>query len=167
MDWFLRGGPVMWPLLLLSIASLTVLIERLWFLRRQRDLSPRAALENQLRRLALEQRDLAAIDAAILAEQRRIERGLALLDTTITAAPMLGILGTVLGIIDSFSRLTAEVGGDPLAVSGGVAEALITTAAGLVIALGALLPYNWLRGRVEDRLADLEREGRRLVSRAG
>lgn len=167
MDWFLRGGPVMWPLLLLSIATLAVLIERLWFLRRQQGLSPRAALEDQLRRLALEQRDLPAIETAILAEQRRIERGLPLLDTTITAAPMLGILGTVLGIIDSFSRLSQEAGGDPLAVSGGVAEALITTAAGLVIALGALLPYNWLRGRIDARLADLEREGRRLVSRGG
>jgi biopolymer transport protein ExbB len=164
MGWFLNGGFMMWPLLLLSILTLAVVIERVRFLRRQRDLPARAAIEDALRRLALAERDGPAIEAAILAEQRRLERGLFWLDTAITAAPMMGILGTVLGIIQAFAVIADKNSADPLAVSGGVAQALITTAAGLVIALAALFPYNWLRAAIEARLEDLEREGRRLLS---
>jgi biopolymer transport protein ExbB len=167
MGWFWSGGFMMWPLLLLSILTLAVVIERTRFLRRQKDLPARAAIEDALRRLALAERDSPAVEAAILAEQRRLERGLFLLDTAITAAPMMGILGTVLGIIEAFAAIAERSNSDPLAVSGGVAKALITTAAGLVIALGALFPYNWLRSLIEARLEDLEREGRRLLSGRG
>ena len=79
------------------------------------------------------------------------------LDTVITSAPLLGILGTVLGIIDSFELLAARSDVDPLAVSGGVSEALITTATGLVIALLVIFPYNVFRARLRIRLESLER----------
>jgi biopolymer transport protein ExbB len=95
---------------------------------------------------------------------RRLEFGLGFLDTIVTLAPMLGILGTVTGIIASFNLLGASAGADPTAVSSGIAEALITTATGLIVSILALLPLN--AGRVyhqriveqmEHDLAFLER----------
>ena len=164
MSWMLRGGFVMWPLLALSVVTLFVIVERFLFWRRERSIPPRAALEVSMRRLELDRLDGPSIDAAIGAEQQRLERGMAWMDTVITAAPMLGILGTVLGIIDSFELLDLEAVVDPLSMSGGVAKALITTATGLVIALVALFPFNFFRHRLQERLEELEREGRRMQS---
>ncbi|MCP4833610.1 MAG: MotA/TolQ/ExbB proton channel family protein, partial [Phycisphaera sp.] len=96
---------------------------------------------------------------AVLSEEirPRFERGLLLLSTIVTAAPMLGILGTVIGIIRSFELLGGDATiTDPNQVSGGIAEALITTAAGLVVALLALFPYMLFRGRQERALGRLE-----------
>lgn len=140
--WIEKGGPVVWPLLLLSLVSATIVIERMLFWNRMRGRS------DQLRELARSQ--------GVEAVERLMARGMTLLDTTITIAPMLGILGTVLGIIDSFELLSADARPDPIAVSGGIAEALITTAIGLVIALCTILPFNWFRGRIRDSLGDLE-----------
>jgi biopolymer transport protein ExbB len=161
---FERGGFLMWPLLLLSMVSLTVVAERLLFWIREGRQPARAALEGALRDLDLDRRDPGSVEVAIGYEQRRLERGLMIIDTTITAAPLLGILGTVLGIIQSFELLSATVAVDPLAISGGVAKALVTTAAGLVIALLALFPLNLLRTRVERRIEELEREATRLLA---
>ncbi|MEX0887620.1 MAG: MotA/TolQ/ExbB proton channel family protein, partial [Phycisphaeraceae bacterium] len=89
--------------------------------------------------------------------RRRIERFLPTLSTIITAAPMLGILGTVLGIIASFDLLGARPDAtDPRQVSQGIAEALLTTAAGLVIAVFTLFPYNAFRAQIDRTLARLE-----------
>jgi biopolymer transport protein ExbB len=164
MNWMVRGGFVMWPLLALSILTLVVVVERVLFWRRERGVPARAALEGSLRSLELDRLDGPSIDAAIGAEQKRLERGMTWIDTVITAAPMLGILGTVLGIIDSFELLALEVVVDPLSMSGGVAQALITTATGLTIALCALFPFNFFRHRLAERLEELEREGRRMQS---
>ena len=79
---------------------------------------------------------------------RGLRRGLGALDTIVTLAPLLGILGTVLGIIESFDILGQAGVEDPRAVVGGIAEALVTTAAGLVIAVLTLIPYNWFVSRV-------------------
>jgi len=92
---------------------------------------------------------------------------MAVLDTVITAAPLLGILGTVLGIIDSFELLSDRSVQDPLAVTGGVAKALITTASGLVIALVVIFPYNYFRTLIQDRLGEMEHEMRRLSAGEG
>lgn len=139
MSWIERGGPVMWPLLLLSVSAVAVLFERWLFWRRER------------------RRPWSAEPLDLELEQRRLERGMPFLDTVVTSAPLMGILGTVLGIIDALALLGERASPDPVAVSGGVARALVTTATGLVIALCVLFPYNWLRVRVRDRLADLER----------
>ena len=80
---------------------------------------------------------------------RRLARGLGVLDTIVTLAPMLGILGTVTGIIASFDLMGSMGVDDPTGVAGGIAEALITTAAGLVVSIGALIPLN--AGRVWHR----------------
>jgi len=82
---------------------------------------------------------------------RRNDRGLVVVSTIITAEPMLGILGTVTGIIRTFSGLQGAGGvSNPLAATAGIGEALITTAAGLIASLILLFPYNLLSNRVED-----------------
>jgi biopolymer transport protein ExbB len=96
------------------------------------------------------------------------ERYGATLSAIITAAPMLGILGTVTGIIRSFRLLGAEGPlSDPVSVAGGIAEALITTAFGLIIALATLFPYTIFRARADRCLARLEAFGQSLISIAG
>ncbi|MEW6071517.1 MAG: MotA/TolQ/ExbB proton channel family protein [Planctomycetota bacterium] len=164
-EWFVKGGPVMWPLLALSLAAVALIVERFlfWFRERRR---PASAAVVELLAAHPEvgngggETDL---EFPLRVEERRLERGMAVLDTIITAAPLLGILGTVLGIIDSFELLSARSVQDPLAVTGGVAEALITTASGLVIALGVIFPYNYFRTLVRDRLGALEHEMRRRL----
>ncbi len=84
----------------------------------------------------------------------KMRRGMNVLDTIITVAPMLGIIGTVLGIIASFESLAIAGVGDPKAVIGGIAEALITTAAGLSISVMTVFPYNYFNTRIE-RAQDL------------
>ncbi|MDG2020625.1 MAG: MotA/TolQ/ExbB proton channel family protein [Phycisphaerales bacterium] len=180
-----RGGLVMWPLLFLSVVTISVVLERgLFWLRldsrrgrsryrvlaeamrrgdRSRieglvdgDGSPYASLARDL----LESEDqVDESTAAVYSEEirPRFERGLLILSTIVTAAPMLGILGTVIGIIQSFELLGGDATiTDPNQVSGGIAEALITTASGLVVALLALFPYMLFRGRQDRAIGRLE-----------
>jgi biopolymer transport protein ExbB len=178
-----RGGPVMWPLLAISIASLALIIERCWFwasLHRPAQVERLARLNDQLRRgdrraamrliegdsspygeVAARMLDDGAGEAvaieAVDLERPRFDRFMVTLSTIITAAPMLGILGTVTGIIQSFNLLGESATlTDPRDISGGIAEALITTAFGLIIALMTLFPYMAFRGQVERALSRLE-----------
>ena len=124
-EWFGKGGPVMWPILALSVLGLAILIWK-----------------------ALEFRS-----------GRRSAKGLGVVSTIITAEPMLGILGTVTGIMQTFSALNASDGaGNPLAATAGIGEALITTAAGLIASLILLFPYNMLDSMVDD---DIEEESQK------
>ena len=165
MVWMERGGPVMWPLLLLSVLAGTLIVERvLFWLRERRRPAPQAIEE--LRAGARGDLD-PAIELELLldVEQRRLERGMATLDTIIAAAPMLGILGTVLGVIGAFESLSAHANPDPMAVTGGISQALISTASGLVIALAVLFPYGFFRTRISVRLRELEASARRALAR--
>ena len=76
----------------------------------------------------------------------------------------MGLLGTVLGMIRTFNVIRTDGIGDPAAMAGGIAEALITTAAGLTVAIPALLGYKFLRGRVETLVVQMEKEAMKLVS---
>ncbi len=76
---------------------------------------------------------------------------------------MLGLLGTVVGMIRTFNAIQTEGIGDPAALGGGIAEALITTAAGLTVAIPSLLAYKYLRGRVESLVVEMEKESIKLV----
>ncbi len=195
-----RGGPVMWPLLVLSVVSLTLVLERGVFyaglarravrgraervagaLRRGEPAEARRLLaghetvyDDLSRRLMDEPPTDAAVADALEHQRQRLERFLPTLSTVITAAPMLGILGTVLGIIGSFEALSGEaLATDPRLVGAGIAEALITTAAGLVVALTTLLPYNAIRAQVDRAFGSLEalaasaQQGAGRVSPAG
>ena len=166
MLWMERGGPVMWPLLLLSMLAATLVVERLVFwLRERRQPAPQVAAELCARATGeLEPDD--ELELLLDGEQFRLERGMATLDTIIAAAPMLGILGTVLGVIEAFESLAARANPDPMAVTGGISQALITTASGLVIALAVLFPYGFFRTRIRKRLSELEAAARRHLAPA-
>lgn len=195
---FTRGGYVMIPLLIMSVVTVTLVVERSIFwinINGKTTLSRLSRLNHALRtgdgaivrglvaddftpfgRVACRLVEEGANDAVALEaveDQRgRLERFMMTLSTIITAAPLLGILGTVLGIIQSFELL----GGrstltDPTAVAGGIAAALLTTAFGLVIALVTLFPYMSFRGQVSRAIGRLEalvaagQEGDRRVGR--
>jgi len=147
MLWIERGGPVMWPLLLLSVVALTLIVERLLFWHRE---TRRPAAE-----VIAEAAELPP-ELLIDAELRRLECRMAIFDTIIAAAPMMGILGTVIGVIGAFNALSAEARPDPMAVTGGISEAVITTATGLIIALCVLFPYSYFRTKPAARPGELE-----------
>lgn len=181
---FLKGGPIMWPLLLTSLTALTFVFERLLFIVREKRKRQPEVVEKILDDIehgdipaaiqsgtgsedfvartlvyALKHREQSLSSALLRAaanELKRFNRGLAMLDTIITLAPLLGLLGTVTGMIHSFGLLGASELGAPAAITGGIAEALIATAFGLGIAITALLPFNYLNSRLEEARHEIE-----------
>jgi len=114
---------------------------------------------------ALNNRERSVSDALMRAahwELKRYNRGLTVLDTVITLAPLLGLLGTVTGMIQSFGLIGGEEIGAPRAIAGGIAEALIATSAGLAVAILALLPFNYLNARLEEARGDIQDAGTHL-----
>jgi biopolymer transport protein ExbB len=97
-----------------------------------------------------------AMEAAAQAEIPVLKSRLGVLDTIVTLAPLLGLLGTVVGMIGSFDVMSEAGLGQPHAVTGGVAEALIATATGLLIAILTLIPYNYFSTRVEKEMDAME-----------
>jgi len=178
-----RGGPVMWPLALLSVVTVTLVIERaIFWLGAHRagrgrwvlDVAERLRAGDEAAVRAMASRDstvygdmvrgaLSLPASPMLAVElterfrRRVERFSTALSTTITAAPLLGILGTVTGIIQSFDLLgqTRHIA-DIEPVAAGIAQALITTAFGLVVALVALFPYMAFRAQAERFVGSVE-----------
>jgi biopolymer transport protein ExbB len=179
-----KGGPIMWPLLACSCTALAIVIERaiFWILlskRKNQNLINRiftltengefdtaikegresSCIVSHILAEGLAHRNyglVQSLEAAAMAEIEKMKRYLSILDTIITAAPLLGILGTVSGIIVSFDLLGHAGIADPQAVTGGIAQALITTAAGLSIAIATLLPYNALMRKVEKVTRHIE-----------
>lgn len=98
-----------------------------------------------------------AMEAAASDEIKRMKRFMGILDTMITVAPLLGIFGTVIGIISSFELLGSSGIEHPQAVTAGIAQALITTAAGLAIAILSVLPFNYFNSKVEDAALAMEK----------
>jgi len=180
----------MWPLLLCSLISVTIIIERTIFWLREMGNSRKSCLEEILRKVeegdfqgAMEMtegnedtsiRVLSAglengnfgikesMEIAGSGEIERMGRGMTVLDTIITLAPLLGILGTVMGIIESFDMLGRAGIQNPTAVSGGIAQALITTAAGLIVAIVSLIPFNIFISKVRKMAAEMEKAATRL-----
>jgi biopolymer transport protein ExbB len=97
-----------------------------------------------------------AMEVAAQGEMPVLKRRLVVLDTIITLAPLLGLLGTITGMISSFGIMSDAGLGQPHAVTGGVAEALIATATGLLIAILTLIPYNYFSSRAEKEMEDIE-----------
>lgn len=175
----------MYPLLLCSLIVVTVIIERAFFwiivdTRRDRalvddilELCRRGDWET-VRSKAAGCRDFVvrilvsgilhrefsmvkAMESAAADEIQHMRRYMSVLDTMITVAPLLGIFGTVIGIITSFEMLGAAGIDNPQAVTAGVAQALITTAAGLGIAILSVFPYNYFNAKVQRAAMDIER----------
>jgi biopolymer transport protein ExbB len=115
------------------------------------------ALQTQTR----EQRD-DRLYAALLDQRNRLERWLGAIAMTASVAPLLGLLGTVSGMITTFKAMTLFGAGDPRVVSGGIAEALITTELGLVVAIPALLAHALMSRKVKSDFAQLENDAVQL-----
>ncbi|MDX9785895.1 MAG: MotA/TolQ/ExbB proton channel family protein [Desulfobacterales bacterium] len=182
---FINGGPVMYPLLVCSILSLTVIIERsIFWLRvdikkslpmadevldlcRHGDWEGIRAIvtgsKNSVIRILVSgilHREFSmtkAMEASAGDEIQRMRRFMGVLDTLITVAPLLGILGTVVGIIMSFQALGTSGIEHPQAVTAGIAQALITTAAGLSIAILTLFPYNYFNSSIDNAVFIIEK----------
>lgn len=181
-----KGGPVMIPLVICSVLALAVVVERFGFWWRQGDVGPaeralelaeRGKLDEALEvaraartatarviaaGLAERQAPPAAMEAAAQTEMSRLRNYLPVLDTIITLSPLLGLLGTVTGMIAAFGILSTSGMNQPNAITGGVAEALIATAAGLAIAIATLVPYNYFLSRAEQAMDTMERLASRL-----
>jgi biopolymer transport protein ExbB len=184
-DIFMKGGPVMYPLLACSVISLTVIIERAFFWIREDMLRNQSAVDDALElcrkgdweavkaqvagskdyviRILVNgilHKDFSmtkAMETAATDEIERMRRHLTVLDTMITVAPLLGIFGTVIGIIMSFEILGTSGIEHPQAVTAGIAQALITTASGLGIAIFSVFPYNYFNSRAENAALAIEK----------
>ena len=189
----IAGGWVMLPIILCSVVAVAIILERLWTLKPgrvvPRDLSRRVwewVSSNQLNHqhiqelrissplgqilaagLANRQHDRATMKEVVEDTGRHVvhelERYLNTLGTIAAVSPLLGLLGTVTGMIRTFSALTSGGAGDPAALAGGISESLITTAAGLMVAIPALIGYRYLRGRVDVLVVQMEKEAIALV----
>jgi len=189
------GGVIVWPILGIALVALFLVLERVWFLSRQRYdaeeilhllqpcieaqkwgecqevcehhavaparvfraglpfvTRPRAELENVLQE-------------AILAEIPAQERFLSTLAVLASIAPLLGLLGTVTGMIHTFELITFHGTGDPRMLSSGISEALVTTMFGLGVAIPVMLAHSLISRRVESRIADLEEKAISFVNR--
>jgi len=182
-QFFTKGGPVMWPILISALVAVAVIGERtFWWLRENRRRNPQkleqvlAALEHgdltTAQTLSENSEDpvirmirhglahaqtslLGALQLAAGIELKRAGRFLTVMDTLVTLAPLLGLLGTVTGLMRAFLNIgSAEL--SVSAVTGGIGEALIATACGLGIAIFALIPFNYFSARVTQLQFDLE-----------
>lgn len=184
MDLLVSGGWMMVPLFVCSVVGIAIIGERLWFfhkIKSSKKDSVVALIQEGKFADALEivERDhspvLKVVAAGILQREEDptkameiqaievlsvMRRGLGTLETIITISPFLGLLGTILGLIKSFKVLeTVEGLNQPIGVVGGVAEALITTVAGLSVALLTVIPYNYFAGRIETEKEHIGKYG--------
>ncbi|MEI6515953.1 MAG: MotA/TolQ/ExbB proton channel family protein [bacterium] len=182
-DIFRKGGPIMWPLFCASLLSLGTVLERAGFFaleRFRRNAAEQRKFMAALGEGHLEQAEAigagsrfyvvrvlgyalshqgsaqeGAIQYAKERELHRYRRGIPMLDTVITLAPLLGLLGTVTGMMASFSLIGGELSA-PGAITGGIAEALIATAFGLGIAITSLIPFNLMNQKLETATQEIE-----------
>lgn len=187
------GGIMMVPIILASIIAIAIIVERLWTLQRGRVLPKELfervwqwVESNQLQDkhvLALQQNSpLGKVLAAGLANRHRprevmreaiedagrhviheLERFLSALGTIAGIAPLLGLLGTVFGMIRTFNSITTSGIGNPATLASGIAEALVATAAGLTVAIPSLICFRMLRRRVDGLVVEMEKEAIKLV----
>jgi len=175
------GGWMMIPIIICSLLALTISIERFFYFKNfgasrlapkilslieQEKFTDALALAEHkpspvllVISTGIHQRNSSpskAMEAAAILELTKMKRGLPALDTVITLGPLLGLLGTIIGMIDSFGIMSQSGLGNPHAVTGGVAEALICTAAGIFVAVTTLIPYNFFLSRVEQETEKIE-----------
>ncbi len=187
------GGVIMWPIIICSVLAMAITLERLWAYRRKRvvpehllpqiwKLYKKGKLDRE-RILAIREssplgRMLATglvnldnsrevMKEAIEEEGRQVvhglERYLNALGTIASISPLLGLLGTVIGMIKVFTAITAAGVGNPAVLAGGISEALLTTAAGLTVAIPTLIAHRYLTGRVEELAIAMEEQAIKMV----
>ncbi len=187
------GGWLMLPIILCAIIAMGIILERWWTLQQKRvipeDLTSKVwgwVKKNQLDQKQIQtlhqgsalgqilaaglinrDRERSILKDAIEDTGRHVvhelERYLEALGTVAAVSPLLGLLGTVIGMVDVFTEITTHGVGNPAALAGGIAQALITTAAGLTVAIPALVGYRYFRNRVDTLVVDMEKEAIKLV----
>ncbi|MDP7555524.1 MAG: MotA/TolQ/ExbB proton channel family protein [Nitrospinota bacterium] len=192
-DFFEKGGLMLLPIILCSIVALGIIVERFWSLKRNKILPPdlvpqvwKLSREEKLDAMAIRRlkvdSPLGAILAAGLSNSRfgreimkesieevgrqvahDLERYLTALGTISAITPLLGLLGTVVGMIKVFAAIMSQGVGDPSVLAGGISEALITTAAGLAVAIPSLMFHRYFEGRVDDLVLNMEEESLKLI----
>ena len=192
-EFFEKGGLMLLPIVLCSIVALGIIVERFWSLKRNKILPPdlvpqvwKLSREEKLDAMAIRRlkvgSPLGAILAAGLSNSRfgreimkesieevgrqvahDLERYLTALGTISAITPLLGLLGTVVGMIKVFSAIMSQGVGDPGVLAGGISEALITTAAGLAVAIPSLMFHRYFEGRVDELVLKMEEESLKLI----
>lgn len=195
-DLIVKGGVVMYPIIICSIIALAVFLERLWVLRRKliipdqfvRDVEEQIKKHKISEALFLCQNDSSSIAKIFLAglkntgrgmwlvkeaiEERggregvMLEKNVGILSTIANLTPLLGLLGTVSGMIKTF-KVISQSGGNPSLLAGGIAEALITTAAGLCVAIPTLVCYRIIKDKVESLIFEMEESSIRIIELMG
>lgn len=196
-----KGGPIMWPILLCSVVAFTIVIERLIALRREqidtksfmeqisKSLKRNKVMEAldhcdrtggpiaAILKAGILKHDRArnevreAIEDAAIHEVPRLEKNLPVLATVAHVAPLLGLLGTVTGLVSAFQvievKATAANPVNPGDLAGGIWEALLTTVFGLCVAIPTYVAYNYLVSRVDGFVLDMERSATDLLNILG
>ncbi|MBT4290488.1 MAG: MotA/TolQ/ExbB proton channel family protein [Deltaproteobacteria bacterium] len=185
-DLIARGGPIIIVLIICSILSLAIVIERLWYLRHKKIMQVDKLMEIEIAvkkqdvRGALEwaraetspmlriaevglinsdrpKKELKlAIEEAGRMEVPNLEKFLTTLNTIAVISPLLGLLGTVLGMIHVFDKIVEQGAKDPAILAGGISEALLTTATGLTVAIPTLICYNLISKSIENLVTKME-----------
>jgi biopolymer transport protein ExbB len=195
---FLAGGPVMWPILLCSIFAMAIILEKFWHVNKiridtQQFLS--SVLEKMKRHQVKEALEICektkspishilkagilkydrprpqikeAIEDASLYEIPRLEKNLSMLATIAHISPLLGLLGTVAGMVRCFQTIQAKATSfhpvSPGDLAGGIWEALLTTVAGLIVAIPTFIAYNYLVSRINSFILEMEKASTELVN---
>jgi biopolymer transport protein ExbB len=192
-DLILKGGVFMYPILFCSIVALAVFLERLWVLRRKHIIPDDfvARIEDLLKEkklseaISLCQNDLSSIAKIFLAGLKNAEKGMwlikeaiedrgsreaailekntGILSTIANLTPLLGLLGTVSGMIKTFNAISVQGIGNPAPLAGGIAEALITTATGLCIAIPTLVCHRFLKDKAGTLIFEMEESSIRVT----
>jgi len=187
------GGLLMWPILACSVISLAIIIERFWSLQQKRIAPKHLVaqvwqwakvghLDNKRIQNLRISSPLGRILAAGLVNRSHerevmkesieevgrqiahsLERFLTTLGTIASISPLLGLLGTVIGMIKVFAVITTHGVGDASILAGGISEALLTTAAGLSVAIPTLMFHRYFRGKVGDLVMTMEQEALKMV----
>ncbi|MEW6103934.1 MAG: MotA/TolQ/ExbB proton channel family protein [bacterium] len=160
-----KGGPVLWVIIGLSLIVFTFIIERfLFFHRIRKDEELLFPLKELLNKNTLSERMKEDLELLIMREEPRFLRFLDFIAVSTTAAPILGLLGTVTGMIKVFDALSRLGSPDAHLLAKGISEALITTEAGLVIAIPCLFLHNILLNKAENNISRIKHEGMRLIA---
>jgi len=192
-DLIVKGGIFMYPIIFCSIVALAIFLERLWVLRRKNIIPQDFVnnVEGLLKKQKISeavflcQNDISSIAKIFLAGLRSTQKGMWLvkeaieergsreatileknvdiLSTIANLTPLLGLLGTVSGMIKTFNAISVQGIGNPAPLAGGIAEALITTATGLCIAIPTLVCYRYLKDKASSLIFEMEENSIRLV----
>lgn len=190
MTYIEQGGWLIWPIIIASVVAMAIVFERLWVLRRAAVVSKPMLEKTQEIAMATPAQAVNLCDHSVLGQlfaeaaqappqrsqreavmaaqgpavAQRLERNLELLGVIAAVAPLMGLLGTVVGMIDVFAALMIHGAGDASVLAGGIGQALVTTAVGLVVAIPALIAHRLLQRRAQSFLHEIEAACERFLS---